>query len=179
MEESKIYKLFKEVKDCEGKISVLMNKKTDAKKELEELLKKNLYRLRDFIAKALYEELGDEQKRKIDSKKLEAQKKEEQRKMMEELGIKNNEDWMSNSTSYSFDSFNSDFDPFVDQFEIYDCKLSEDKKSMKIRVECLKNRQYLGISGYWLPSTYETGWISVKDLIAEENAKTSSLISLK
>lgn len=164
MTTSKIYKLFKEVKDCEGKIAALMNKKTDAKKELDELLKKNFYRLRDFIAKSLYEELGDEQKRKIDSKKLEAQKKEEQRKMMEELGIKN-KDWLSNSTSYSF---NSDFDPFVDQFEIYDCKLSEDKKSMKIRVECLKNRQYLGISGYWLPSTYETGWISIKEIAEYE-----------
>lgn len=179
MAESKIYKLFKEVKDCEGKIAVLMNKKTEAKKELDELLKKNFYRLRDFIAKALYEELGDEQKRKIDSKKLEAQKKEEQRKLLKELGVKDDEDWLNSSTSYSWDSLNSDFDPFVDQFEIYDCKLSEDKKSIKIRVDCLKNRQYLGISGCWIPSTYETGWISVKDLIAEENAKTSSLISLK
>ena len=48
-------------------------------------------------------------------KKLEAQKKEEQRKTMEEFGIKN-EDWLDNSTTYSM---NSDFDPFVDQFEIY------------------------------------------------------------
>lgn len=174
MATSKVYKLLKEVKDCEGKISELLRKKEDARKELEELLKKNFYRLRDFIAKAIYEELGDEQKRKIDLKKLKAQKKEEQRKMMEEFGIKN-EDWLDNSTTYSM---NSDFDPFVDQFEIYDCKLSEDKKSIKIRVECLKNRQYLGISGCWIPSTYETGWISVKDLITEENAKTSPLISL-
>jgi hypothetical protein len=168
MATSKIYKLFKEVKDCEGKIAALMNKKTDAKKELEELLKKNFYRLRDFIAKALYEELGDEQKRKIDLKKLEAQKKEEQRKLLKELGVKDNEDWLSDSTVYSWNSLNSDFDPFVDQFEIYDCKLSEDKKSMKIRVECLKNRQYLGISGCWIPSTYETGWISIKEIAEYE-----------
>lgn len=174
MATSKVYKLLKEVKDCEGKIATLLRKKEGAKNELDELLKKNFYRLRDFIAKAIYEELGDEQKQKIDLKKLEAQKKEEQRKMMEEFGIKN-EDWLNSSTSYSM---NSDFDPFVDQFEIYDCKLSEDKKSIKIRVECLKNRQYLGISGCWIPSTYETGWISVKDLITEENAKTSPLISL-
>ena len=176
MATSKVYKLFKEIKDCEGKISVLQRKKEDARNELEELLKKNFYRLRDFIAKAIYEELGDEQRRKIDLKKLEAQKKEEQRKLMEELGVKNNEDWLNTSTSYSF---NPDFDPFVDEFEIYDCKLSEDKKSIKICVECLKNRQYLGILACWIPSTYETGWISVKDLIAEENAKTTSpLISL-
>ena len=164
MATSKVYRLLKEVKDCEGKIAALMSKKTEAKKELEELLKKNFYRLRDFIAKAIYEELGDEQKQKIDLKKLEAQKKEEQRKMMEEFGIKN-EDWLNNSTSYSM---NSDFDPFVDQFEIYDCKLSEDKKSIKIRVECLKNRQYLGISGCWIPSTYETGWISIKEIAEYE-----------
>ena len=175
MATSKVYKLLKEVKDCEGKISTLLRKKEDARKELEELLKKNFYHLRDFIAKAIYEELGDEQKQKIDLKKLEAQKKEEQRKMMEEFGIKNNEDWLNSSTSYSL---NLDFDPFVDQFEIYDCKLSEDKKSIKIRVECLKNRQYLGITGSWIPSTYDTGWIPVKDLVAEENAKTSPLISL-
>ena len=150
METSKIYKLLKEVKGCESKISVLQRKKEDARSELEELLKKNFYRLRDFIAKALYEELGDEQKRKIDMKKLEAQKKEEQRKLMKELGVKNDEDWLNNSTSYSLDL---DFDPFVDKFEVYDCKLSEDKKSIKIRVECLKNRQYLGITGCWIPST--------------------------
>ena len=174
MAASKIYELTKEIKECESKVSTLLRKKEDAKKELDELLKKNFYRLRDFIAKAIYDELGDEQKRKIDMKKLEAQKKEEQRKLMKELGVKNDEDWLNNSTSYSV---NSDFDPFVDKFEILDCTLSEDKKSIKIRVECLKNRQYLGRTGCWIPSTYETGWLPINDIIEAENSTLFPTVS--
>lgn len=176
MATSKLYKLEKEIKDCESKIAELMNKKEAAKNEIEELLKKNFNRVRDFIAKAIYDELGDEQKHKIDLKKLEAQKKEEQRKLMKELGIK--DDYLDTASCCTSFSCSYDFNPYVDSFEVYDCILSEDKKSVKIRVECIKNRQYLGITGCWLPSIYNTGWIPIKDLIKEEEAKTSSLISL-
>ena len=175
MATSKIYELTKEVKECESKVSTLLRKKEDAKKELDELLNKNFYHLRDFIAKALYEEFGDEQKQKIDKKNIEDQKKEEQRKLMKDIGVKNDEDWLNISMSYSIDSI---FDPFVDKFEILDCTLSEDKKSIKIRVECLKNRQYLGITGYWIPSTYETGWLPIKDVIEAENSTSFPTVSL-
>lgn len=175
MATSKIYRLVKEVKNCESKISALIDKKKEAEEEIEKLLKKNFYHLRDFIAKAIYDELGDEQKRKIDLKKLEEQKKEEQRKMMKEIGVEIDDDWLNNSTSYSLDS---DFDPFIDQFEILDCKFSEDKKSIKIRVECLKNRRYLGITGCWIPSTYETGWLPIKDVIEAENSTSFPTVSL-
>ena len=41
MATSKIYELTKEVKECESKVSALLRKKEDAKKELDELLNKN------------------------------------------------------------------------------------------------------------------------------------------
>ena len=173
METSKLYELEKQIKECERKMADLAFEKEEAKKEIEELLKKNFNRLRDFIAAALYKGLDEETRQKIDARKLEEQKKAEERKRLKRLGVKIQED-VFNTTTYAVNAY---FDPFIDRFEIYDCKLSDDEKNIKIRVEDIKNSKYLGITGARIPELYETVWISIEDLIKEENATTSRLIS--
>ena len=174
MATSKLYKLVKEQKDCERKISELTRKNEAAIKEMSGLIRKNFGRLRDFIARSLYDEFSSEHKEKINEKIAKQKKEEDERKLRKQLGVDTDNTWYSPSYSISRDVI---FDPFVDNFEINDYILSKDKKSVKFCVECLKNRSYLGLTGSWIPDLYYTGWISMKDLVKEENATTSRLIS--
>lgn len=169
MATSKLYKLSKEIEKYESKISEFMAKKDTAKKELEELLKANFGSLKNFIAEELYKELGDADKKKIDMRKYKEQKRREQLELMKEIGFDHDLSDFNNATSWDCDG---SFDPYVDEFEILDVRLSEDKSKAKIKVECIKNRQYLGITGCWIPSTYTTGWIAVTDLVKEEQEKS-------
>lgn len=70
------------------------------------------------------------------------------------------------------------FNPRHDSFQIQSIRFNEDKTKVKLNVECIKNRQYLGITGAWIPDTYETTWFSPKELIADVRInEKSNLIS--
>lgn len=62
---------------------------------------------------------------------------------------------------------NRTFNPNKDSFVIDSVRFNEEHTKVKIEVECIKNREYLGISGCWLPETYETVWLDPKELVTE------------
>lgn len=167
MAKSKLYTLTKKIREYEGKISTLMNEKESAREDIKKLLEANFYKLKNFIEERLFDTLPENEKKAVEERLYKEKKEAEQRKLMKEL-FPGREDEMLNNSATSY-SYNQNFDPYIDGYEIYDCLLSEDKKSVKIRVECLKNRGYLGITGCWIPSIYETDWIPVKEIVEYEN----------
>ena len=56
------------------------------------------------------------------------------------------------------------FDPEHDEFKISHYTFNEDGTKVKFHVECVKNRQYLGITGSWIPSMFSTVWIDKEEL---------------
>lgn len=81
-----------------------------------------------------------------------------------------------NEISYSEATFCSQyFDPDFDSFEIHDYELSYDKKHIRFTVECIKNRQYLGITGCWIPSLFSTDWLDVSEVEEKENESWNPL----
>lgn len=56
------------------------------------------------------------------------------------------------------------FDPEHDEFRITHYTFNENKTKVKFHVECVKNSQYLGITGSWIPSMFSTVWIDKEEL---------------
>lgn len=146
------------IADAEAIISNAMYAKEKAEEALEDML--NPFRingLRSFIAKKIMANMDDSYIEKI---------------------MKDRNDELDNFTTctsistceypttlHSVSYKLSDvFDPEHDEFKIMSYNFNEDGTKVKINVECVKNRQYLGITGSWIPSVFSTVWIDKEEL---------------
>ena len=157
--------LIDEIRSSESIISEEMLKKENAKSEIEELLKNIYSPFKKYIAEKLFENFSDDYKAQV----------LEYRKMRK--GPKTGEKWLTSASistiddniCYSEATFCSGyFDPDIDAFDIYSYEFNEDMSKIKITVECLKNRQYLGITGAWIPSFHSTDWLDVSEVEEKE-----------
>jgi len=121
-----------------------------AKDHIEEMLKKQQFR--KFIVDKILSNYTDEQKKMLDERRS------------------RQEDMFNESTTYSISVSDNIFDPEVDEFEIHDVNVSlNGVKKVRIYVEDLKARGYLGITGMWIPKTYNTDWFDLDELEKAED----------
>ena len=122
-----------------------------AKDHIEEMLKNQQFR--KFIIDKILSNYTDEQKKMLDERRS------------------RQENMFNESATYSFGASDDIFDPEVDEFEIQDVMVSSLKgvKRVRIYVEDLKARGYLGITGMWIPKTYNTDWFDLDELEKAED----------
>ena len=167
---SKLQHLLEEIRISESNIKKYMDRKENAQEKIDELLEARLGEFKKFIAKKVVENMSEEDQKGVAER--EAKREAESKAFLESLNKKkkkgpqgitdiSTEYDISNTTSYSMDRF---FNPYVDHFIITDYTLNEDSTKIKLTVECIKNRGYLGITGCWFPDLHSTDWISIKEL---------------
>ena len=154
----RVLNVIDEIVDAEKLISNASFYKKQAEEELEEMLNPfKINGLKSFIGKKIMEGM--------DSSYIEKIMKDRQ----DEL------DNFATCTSISSDPYTTTshsvtykcsniFDPEHDEFKISHYTFNEDGTKVKFHVECVKNRQYLGITGSWIPSMFSTVWIDKEEL---------------
>lgn len=118
----------------------------NSKKTIDDILNCFASSIKSFLAQKIFDAFSQEYKSKV-------------LKQREENNL---------NTSYTSYSFPGIFDPFYDTFEIISYETDKDDR-VRFRVECDKNRQYLGITGAWIPDYFYTVWIDKEELEKEEN----------
>lgn len=146
------------IADAEAIISNAMYAKEKAEEALEDML--NPFRingLRSFIAKKIMANMDDSYIEKIMK-----DRNDELDNFTTCTSISTGEyPTTLHSVSYKLSDV---FDPEHDEFKIMSYNFNEDGTKVKINVECVKNRQYLGITGSWIPSVFSTVWIDNEEL---------------
>ena len=146
------------IADAEAIISNAMYAKEKAEEVLEGML--NPFRingLRSFIAKKIMANMDDSYIEKIMK-----DRNDELDNFTACTSISTGEyPTTLNSVSYKLSDV---FDPEHDEFKIIGYNFNEDGTKVKINVECVKNRQYLGITGSWIPSVFSTIWFDKEEL---------------
>jgi hypothetical protein len=166
---SKLQHLLEEIRISESNLKKYMDRKENAQEKIDELLDASFGELKDFIAKKVVENMSEEDQKGVAERQ--AKREAENRAFLESLGKKKKKDLqritdistehVCDTISYSMERF---FNPYVDHFIITDYTLNEDSTKIKLTVECVKNRGYLGITGCWFPDLHSTDWISIKEL---------------
>ncbi len=166
---SKLQHLLEAIRISESNLKKYMDRKENAQEKIDELLDASFGELKDFIAKKVVENMSEEDQKGVAERQ--AKREAENRAFLESLGKKKKKDLqritdistehVCDTISYSMERF---FNPYVDHFIITDYTLNEDSTKIKLTVECVKNRGYLGITGCWFPDLHSTDWISIKEL---------------
>ena len=119
-----------------------------------------------WLDEKLIESFSNDHVEKV--RKFEEEKKKADKWAEVMKGLKDWEDYNVYNTIYSYCVYDF-FNPFEDNYEIISSKYNEDKTMVMFTVECLKNRQHLGVAGTWIPDLYSTGWIKISELEEIEN----------
>lgn len=150
--------LLDKISDAEAAIINASYKKQKAEKNLEEMLN-------PFIINGLKTFIGKKVMENMDASYVELIMKDRKDK------LDNFATCTSISTEEPFAEMQSVtykcpniFDPEHDEFRITHYTFNKDKTKVKFHVECVKNRQYLGITGSWMPSMFSTVWIDKEEL---------------
>lgn len=154
----KCLKLLYKISKAESVISNASYDKQKAEEELEEMLNPfKINGLKSFIAKKIMEGMDSSY-----IEKIMADRKDELNNFATCSSISTEEPFAEMySVTYKCSNV---FDPEHDEFRITHYTFNEDKTKVKFHVECIKNRQYLGITGSWIPSVFSTVWINNEEL---------------
>lgn len=162
---SRLLEAYKDYDEARTKISELCIKKDNAKKVFEEVLKGGMFKhhVKDLINRKLYENMTNYEKEQLDK-----ERKERERKVPSGVNTWASIDSDGNyaygsATSYTYSNV---FDPELDEYEITYISFDQDK--IKIEVDCIRLRQYLGITGAWIPSYHFTDWFDIAELSKAE-----------
>lgn len=154
-EKTKFLQLIRDREEAEGFISKYSKQKEDAEKKIKESI--NFFsKLRPLIAKSVLENMDK------DYFEMVMQEREYKR-----IGVTNTESaWGTTEGEYGSTAYyiSNIFDPEHDDFGIYSFVYNEDKTKVRFNVECYKLREYLGISGAWIPKIFPSCWIDINDL---------------
>lgn len=159
---SKLIEIYKDIREAERKINENTKKKETAQDELKKLMGNFLPSpVKTLITKKLMENFSE--------KHLELIREDREGKNRREVETS----WASiNDGKYEYGSATSycasyTFDPENDEYRI--TNVIVDDGMVTVEVECIKNRNYLGIDT-WFPDIYRTKPFSIKELeAAEEN----------
>lgn len=158
MKTPKCLELIDRIHDNERVINDLIRLKKKAEEELEEMLNPfKINGLKSFIAKKIMEGMDSSY-----IEKIMADRKDELDNFATCASI-STEDPFGEMHSVTYKVSNI-FDPEHDEFRITSYNFNEDYTKVKINVECIKNRRYLGITGSWIPSMFSTVWIDKEEL---------------
>ncbi len=150
--------LLDKISDAEAAISNASYKKQKAEEDLEEMLN-------PFIINGLKAFIGKKVMENMDASYVELimkDRKDELDNFATCTSISTEEPFAEmHSVTYKRSNI---FDPEHDEFRITHYTFNEDKTKVKFHVECVKNRQYLGITGSWIPSMFSTVWIDKEEL---------------
>lgn len=157
-EKSKLLQLLHDKSECENTIYTYMEKKDKIVKEIEEMTN-SFSKVKPLIVNALLENMDKEYIAKI----------MEDRKMMARGFTNNKVEWATTQDveeNYGSSAYYASniFDPEHDDFVIYNYLYNEDYTKVRFNVECTKLRQYLGITGSWIPTIFPSTWIDINDL---------------
>lgn len=154
----RVLNIIDEIVDAEKLISNASFYKKQAEEELEEMLNPfKINGLKSLIAKKIMEGMDSSY-----IEKIMADRKDELDNFAACTSISTEEPFAEmHSVTYKCSNI---FDPEHDEFRITHYTFNEDKTKVKFHVECVKNRQYLGITGSWIPSMFSTVWIDKEEL---------------
>ena len=154
----KTLELIDKIADYEAVISNAMYGKEKAEEVLEDMLNPfKINGLRSFIAKKIMANMDDSYIEKI------MKDRNDELDNFTTCTSMSTGEYPTTLHSVSYKLSNV-FDPEHDEFKIMSYNFNEDGTKVKINVECIKNRQYLGITGSWIPCVFSTIWFDKEDL---------------
>ena len=154
---SKCLELLDKISKAESAISNASYVKQKAEEELEEMLDPfKINGLKAFIAKKIMENMDSSY-----IEKIMADRKDELDNFIKCTSTSSSPYSEVTSTCYKCSSI---FDPEHDEFKIYSYNFNEDGTKVMFNVECIKLREYLGITGSWFPHIFSTVWFDKEEL---------------
>lgn len=166
---SRLAEALKDIKTAQDLISKQNAVIKQSNNFIEQTLNENKD-LDNFLRNKIWEGLSEKEK-SLAIEKREKREKEAKRIMPRKHNDENTlydfDDNCSYSCSISVEECDNSFDPLNDKYSIIGFDIKDDK--IRIKVECLGMRQYIGAFNWIVPNTFTTPYIDIKELEKYEN----------